>query len=81
MMIAYYESHDVRLPLSFIYLIWYVVSVIRFSLELLQDLLKHTPVNHADHAPLSEALAMTRNFLDEFNIIQTKSMFPVRCAA
>lgn len=43
-----------------------------------QDLLKHTPVNHADHAPLSEALAMTRNFLDEFNIIQTKSMFPVR---
>lgn len=34
-------------------------------------------MNHADHAPLSEALAMTRNFLDEFNIIQTKSMFPV----
>nr|XP_012142349.1 PREDICTED: breakpoint cluster region protein isoform X3 [Megachile rotundata] len=44
--------------------------------EQFKDLLKHTPVNHADHAPLSEALAMTRNFLDEFNIIQTKSMFP-----
>lgn len=52
-------------------------AIILFLFNGFQDLLKHTPVNHADHAPLSEALAMTRNFLDEFNIIQTKSMFPV----
>lgn len=64
--------------LSLIYLICDAISMIRFFRRLPQDLLKHTPVNHADHAPLSEALAMTRNFLDEFNIIQTKSMFPVR---
>lgn len=54
------------------------LEAIFFLFIVFQDLLKHTPVNHADHAPLSEALAMTRNFLDEFNIIQTKSMFPVR---
>ncbi|CAD1473013.1 unnamed protein product [Heterotrigona itama] len=52
------------------------VARVQKNALVLHDLLKHTPVNHADHAPLSEALAMTRNFLDEFNIIQTKSMFP-----
>ncbi|KAK2581864.1 hypothetical protein KPH14_002327 [Odynerus spinipes] len=52
------------------------VARVQKNALVLYDLLKHTPVNHADHAPLSEALAMTRNFLDEFNIIQTKSMFP-----
>lgn len=29
---------------------------------------------------LTEALNMTQHFLDEFNIIQTKSMFPVSIA-
>ncbi|XP_046834487.1 active breakpoint cluster region-related protein isoform X2 [Vespa velutina] len=52
------------------------VARVQKNALVLHDLLKHTPMNHADHAPLSEALAMTRNFLDEFNIIQTKSMFP-----
>ncbi|XP_043274295.1 active breakpoint cluster region-related protein isoform X2 [Venturia canescens] len=52
------------------------VARVQKNALVLHDLLKHTPINHADHAPLSEALAMTRNFLDEFNIIQTKSMFP-----
>lgn len=52
------------------------VARVQKNALVLYDLLKHTSVNHADHAPLSEALAMTRNFLDEFNIIQTKSMFP-----
>ncbi|XP_033306897.1 active breakpoint cluster region-related protein isoform X2 [Bombus bifarius] len=52
------------------------VARVQKNALVLHDLLKHTPVNHADHAPLSEALGMTRNFLDEFNIIQTKSMFP-----
>ncbi|XP_012275257.1 active breakpoint cluster region-related protein [Orussus abietinus] len=52
------------------------VARVQKNALVLHDLLKHTPLNHADHAPLSDALAMTRNFLDEFNIIQTKSMFP-----
>ncbi|XP_015597248.1 active breakpoint cluster region-related protein [Cephus cinctus] len=52
------------------------VARVQKNALVLHDLLKHTPSNHADHAPLSDALAMTRNFLDEFNIIQTKSMFP-----
>lgn len=44
---------------------------------MLQDLIKYTPASHPDHAMLTEALNMTQHFLDEFNIIQTKSMFPV----
>lgn len=52
------------------------VARVQKNALVLHDLLKHTPASHSDHAPLSEALAMTRNFLDEFNIIQTKSMFP-----
>ncbi|XP_008559436.1 active breakpoint cluster region-related protein [Microplitis demolitor] len=52
------------------------VARVQKNALVLHDLLKHTPTSHADHVPLSEALAMTRHFLDEFNIIQTKSMFP-----
>ncbi|XP_051154805.1 active breakpoint cluster region-related protein isoform X2 [Leptopilina boulardi] len=52
------------------------VARVQKNALVLHDLLKHTPATHADHAPLTEALTMTRNFLDEFNIIQTKSMFP-----
>jgi hypothetical protein len=44
---------------------------------LFQDLLKYTPESHPDHKTLNEALKMTQNFLDEFNMIQTKTMFPV----
>jgi hypothetical protein len=40
-------------------------------------LLKYTPSSHPDHKTLNEALKMTQNFLDEFNMIQTKTMFPV----
>lgn len=42
-----------------------------------QDLIKYTPASHPDHAMLTDALNMTQHFLDEFNIIQTKSLFPV----
>lgn len=42
-----------------------------------KDLIKYTPASHPDHAMLTDALNMTQHFLDEFNIIQTKSMFPV----
>ncbi|XP_046744957.1 active breakpoint cluster region-related protein [Diprion similis] len=52
------------------------VARVQKNALVLHDLLKHTPSNHADHTPLSEALAMTRHFLDELNIIQTKFMFP-----
>lgn len=52
------------------------VARVQKNALVLHDLLKHTPTNHADNIPLTEALTMTRNFLDEFNIIQTKSMFP-----
>ncbi|KAK0160341.1 hypothetical protein PV328_007763 [Microctonus aethiopoides] len=52
------------------------VARVQKNALVLHDLLKHIPISHADHVPISEALAMTRNFLDEFNIIQTKSMFP-----
>ncbi|CAG9102723.1 unnamed protein product [Plutella xylostella] len=41
-----------------------------------RDLIKYTPASHPDHAMLTDALNMTQHFLDEFNIIQTKSMFP-----
>lgn len=41
-----------------------------------QDLLKYTPVSHPDHKTLSEALELTQCFLDEFNMIHTKAMFP-----
>ncbi|OXU28720.1 hypothetical protein TSAR_012957 [Trichomalopsis sarcophagae] len=51
------------------------VARVQKNALVLHDLLKHTPQSHADHAPLSEALAMTRNFLDDFNIIQSKSLF------
>ncbi|CAB0036771.1 unnamed protein product [Trichogramma brassicae] len=51
------------------------VARVQKNALVLHDLLKHTPQSHADYAPLSEALAMTRNFLDEFNIVQTKFMF------
>lgn len=47
------------------------------ALFIFQDLIKYTPASHPDHAMLTEALNMTQHFLDEFNIIQTKSMFPV----
>nr|CAD7437711.1 unnamed protein product [Timema bartmani] len=41
------------------------------------DLLKFTPDSHPDHQTLTEALKMTQHFLDEFNMIQTKTMFPM----
>nr|CAD7194195.1 unnamed protein product [Timema douglasi] len=42
-----------------------------------RDLLKFTPDSHPDHQTLTEALKMTQHFLDEFNMIQTKTMFPI----
>ncbi|ENN73158.1 hypothetical protein HUJ04_008948 [Dendroctonus ponderosae] len=44
----------------------------------LHDLVRYANPNNADYHSISEALTVTQNFLDEFNIIQTKSMFPDR---
>jgi hypothetical protein len=43
----------------------------------LQDLLQHTPESHPDYQPLKQAHKITRNFLSEFNVIQTKSFSTV----
>lgn len=43
----------------------------------LHDLVRYANPNNADYHSISEALTVTQTFLDEFNIIQTKSMFPV----
>lgn len=48
----------------------------RTIFPLCQDLLKYTPLSHPDHKTLSEALELTQSFLDEFNMIHTKAMFP-----
>ncbi|CAG9770578.1 unnamed protein product [Ceutorhynchus assimilis] len=52
------------------------VARVQKNALVLHDLLRYIPQNHADHHSLSEALNMTQNFLDQFNMIQTKSMFP-----
>lgn len=52
------------------------VARVQKNALVLHDLLKYTPVSHPDHKTLSEALEMTQSFLDEFNMIRTKAMFP-----
>ncbi|KAM3965390.1 LOW QUALITY PROTEIN: rho GTPase activating protein at 1A [Aphomia sociella] len=52
------------------------VARVQKNALVLHDLIKYTPASHPDHAMLTDALNMTQHFLDEFNIIQTKSMFP-----
>jgi active breakpoint cluster region-related protein len=53
------------------------VARIQKNALVLNDLIKYTPEHHPDYQTLGEALAMNQSFLDEFNMIQTKSMFPV----
>lgn len=53
------------------------VARVQKNALVLHDLLKYTLPSHPDYRALSEALSMTQDFLDEFNQIQTKSMFPV----
>lgn len=43
----------------------------------LQDLLNQTPPSHPDYHNLKQSQKIVRTFLSEFNVIQTKSMFPV----
>lgn len=52
------------------------VARVQKNALVLHDLLKYTPPNHPDYRALNDALNMTQHFLDEFNTIQTKNMFP-----
>lgn len=53
------------------------VARVQKNALVLQDLLHHTPESHPDYHPLRQAHKITRNFLSEFNVIQTKSFSTV----
>ncbi|XP_013164778.1 PREDICTED: active breakpoint cluster region-related protein isoform X2 [Papilio xuthus] len=63
-------------PMSLDDLLHKPVARVQKNALVLHDLIKYTPASHPDHAMLTDALNMTQHFLDEFNIIQTKSLFP-----
>lgn len=54
------------------------VARVQKNALVLQDLIQHTPESHPDYQPLKQAHKITRNFLSEFNVIQTKSFSTVR---
>lgn len=53
------------------------VARVQKNALVLEDLLNQTPEQHPDYHPLRQASKTIRNFLSEFNVVQTKSMFPV----
>lgn len=64
-------------PVSLEELLHKPVARIQKNALVLHDLLKFTPKsNQGDWQGLSDALEITQKFLDQFNMIQTKSMFP-----
>ncbi|KAI4471199.1 breakpoint cluster region protein bcr [Holotrichia oblita] len=63
-------------PMSLEDLLHKPVARVQKNALVLHDLLKCIPKTHQDYNSLQEALDYTQKFLDEFNIIQTKSMFP-----
>ncbi|XP_046389865.1 active breakpoint cluster region-related protein [Ischnura elegans] len=52
------------------------VARVQKNALVLHDLLKYTPETHPDHKTLNKALKMTQNFLDEFNMITARTLFP-----
>ncbi|XP_038104088.1 active breakpoint cluster region-related protein isoform X3 [Culex quinquefasciatus] len=52
------------------------VARVQKNALVLEDLLNQTPEQHPDYHPLRQATKTIRNFLSEFNVVQTKSMFP-----
>uniref|UniRef100_W4VRB6 Putative rho gtpase activating protein at 1a n=1 Tax=Corethrella appendiculata TaxID=1370023 RepID=W4VRB6_9DIPT len=52
------------------------VARVQKNALVLQDLLNQTPDTHPDYQPLRQAQKIIRNFLSEFNVVQTKSLFP-----
>ncbi|KAJ8972782.1 hypothetical protein NQ317_009235 [Molorchus minor] len=63
-------------PISLEDLLHKPVARVQKNALVLHDLLKYVPQTHPDYHSLAEALHLTQNFLDQFNMIQTKSMFP-----
>lgn len=53
------------------------VARVQKNALVLQDLLHHTPESHPDYHPLKQAHKISRNFLSEFNVIQTKTFATV----
>lgn len=53
------------------------VARVQKNALVLQDLLHHTPESHPDYQPLKQAHKISRKFLSEFNVIQTKSFATV----
>ncbi|XP_058176649.1 uncharacterized protein LOC131291453 [Anopheles ziemanni] len=52
------------------------VARVQKNALVLEDLLNQTPEQHPDYHPLRQASKTIRNFLSEFNVVQTRSMFP-----
>ncbi|XP_053678645.1 uncharacterized protein LOC128729022 [Anopheles nili] len=52
------------------------VARVQKNALVLEDLLNQTPEQHTDYHPLRQASKAIRNFLSEFNVVQTRSMFP-----
>lgn len=53
------------------------VARVQKNALVLQDLLHHTPESHPDYQPLKQAHKISRHFLSEFNVIQTKTFATV----
>lgn len=70
-------KHLSRQPINLEDILHKPVARVQKNALVLHDLLKCLSNSHPDHQSLSEALQLTQNFLDQFNMIQTKSMFPV----
>ncbi|CRL04369.1 CLUMA_CG017461, isoform A [Clunio marinus] len=49
------------------------VARVQKNALVLQDMLHHTPESHPDYQPLRQAHKITRNFLMEFNVVETKN--------
>uniref|UniRef100_A0A182PVZ7 Breakpoint cluster region protein n=1 Tax=Anopheles epiroticus TaxID=199890 RepID=A0A182PVZ7_9DIPT len=52
------------------------VARVQKNALVLEDLLNQTPEQHPDYHALRQASKAIRNFLSEFNVVQTRSMFP-----
>ncbi|XP_017775840.1 PREDICTED: active breakpoint cluster region-related protein isoform X2 [Nicrophorus vespilloides] len=63
-------------PISLEDLLHKPVARVQKNAMVLHDLLKYTPDSSPDYNSFCEALEITQKFLDQFNMIQTKSMFP-----
>ncbi|KAK9882673.1 hypothetical protein WA026_022724 [Henosepilachna vigintioctopunctata] len=63
-------------PVSLEDLLHKPVARVQKNALVLHDMLKYVHQKHPDYKTLTDALQITQKFLDQFNMIQTKSMFP-----